>query len=84
MSSTPAEVHAEIRRHGATVVSDAAYRWMAGDPDALSALGLAVSDREGAYAITVIAYVRMSPEERAADVAAATIASAQRHSRAGR
>lgn len=61
-----------LRRHGVKAVSDAAYAWMEGRPDALQAYGLTVT-MQLAYRITTLAYPLMSDDDRAADLCKAVI-----------
>lgn len=78
MQNTDKDIAAACDKHGAKVVSDAAYRRMHGDHAALPALGLLDPCNLGeAHHITTIAFRLMSPEESAADLAQASIDAAK-------
>lgn len=68
-----------LRRHGVKAVSDAAYAWMEGRPDALQAYGLTVT-MPLAYRITTLAYPLMSDNDKAADLCKAVIEGARQNS----
>ena len=74
-------IEAACERHGAKVVSDAAYRRMNGDREALRRLGLDAADIGEANHITVICHRLMSPGEQAADYGEAVVEAARIGSR---
>lgn len=70
-------IAAAVRAHGAKAVYDAAYRRMAGDRAALPAVGIAdVRTLADADRIGRIAFAMLSPADRSADAADATIKAA--------
>lgn len=70
---------AALRTHGAKVVSDAAYAAMAGRTTALTALGMGhcIGNLPALMLITTEAYALMPDEDRAADLAQASIDAAK-------
>lgn len=79
----PKQIEEACDRHGAKVVSDAAYKRMSGDREALRRLGLDAADIGEANHITVICHRLMSPEEQAADYGEAVVELARIGSRSG-
>lgn len=71
---TEQDVIDACRKHGAKVVSDAAYAAMEGRPAALVAIGLGALQHVGALMrITSITYTLMSDDDQAADYTKAVI-----------
>ena len=75
---TDQQIADACRKHGAKIVSDAAYAAMDGKRTALDALGLGELRGLGDYhRATTIAYGLMGEDDQAADLTAATIKGAQ-------
>ena len=74
-----AETTAACRKHGAKVVSDAAYAAMSGRGPALVALGLGhcVGNLPALHLITTTAYALMPDEDQALDLTQASIDAAK-------
>jgi hypothetical protein len=71
---TEQDIITACRKHGAKVVSDAAYLAMQGRRTSLDALGLGLLAGLGdLHRATVIAYKLMSDDDQAADLVRATI-----------
>jgi hypothetical protein len=71
MHSTDAEIATVCRKHGATMVSDAAYEAMLGRRKTLDAMGLAdLQGLEALHRVTVIADRLMRDKGQAADSSA--------------
>ena len=75
---TEKNIEAACDRHGAKVVSDAAYKRIAGDHQSLPKIGLIDPvTLDEANKVATIAFALMEPDDRATDLAEATIASAK-------
>ncbi len=74
-----ADATAACRKHGAKVVSDAAYAAMSGRPAPLQALGLGqcLGNLPALHLITTAAYSLMSDDDQALDLAQASIDAAK-------
>lgn len=75
---TDKQVIDACRKHGAKVVSDAAYAAMDGRRSELDAIGLgAIRGLGQLHAVTVLAYQLMPDDDRAADLTSAIIKGAK-------
>lgn len=75
---TEQQIIVACRKHGAKIISDAAYAAMEGRRTALDALGMGALVGLGSlHSATVIAYRLMSDDDQAADLTGAVIKGAK-------
>lgn len=74
-----ADATAACRKHGAKIISDAAYAAMAGRHAPLQALGLGqcIGNLPALHLVTTTAYALMSDDDQALDLAQASIDAAK-------